>query len=516
MRRFAIILAALLAVLIVEPAAASGIQVEAVIWQFSRDYPGADASDSDLPIRTVQVKTHDGTDWMSTYDSSPYAVSGPGAIQQLRSSYGSQGIDLVAWFVPQGTDVDGQVAIAEQVIDTGVTALYADVEPFAGFCNQDCGYLADAFWKRLRNERPGARLGVMYDPRTQWLGPSAIGAWLSVTDDALPSCYWESFAGQAPWGDPAGCVLQARDDLAWLVPGRALNYVPLLQGDSTPDRVRQALDAAVTAGAGRAGLWRRGVVPASVWDMLRGYAPPPPCWQTLSDGCLLKEVSADPIYVMEAGAKFHIPDPNTFLRMGFHWSAVNIVAGGFTAGIPNIPRDGALLKEETDPPIDVVYGGARFWIPDPGTFAALGFDPAAVRIIPRGGFAQVPLIPIQYTRFHEVSRPEQYVIIAGQRIWLSPVTLQQLLGAGEGQPLYTVPGGGLTQVPERTNIPRGDASCDGNVDSQDALLLLRTSVALPNLGLCSFLANMDCDNAITSVDALLVLRRAAGLPVTPC
>jgi hypothetical protein len=44
------------------------IKIEAVVWQFNRDYPGAEPNDLNLPIKTVYIKTHDGTDWMSTYD----------------------------------------------------------------------------------------------------------------------------------------------------------------------------------------------------------------------------------------------------------------------------------------------------------------------------------------------------------------------------------------------------------------------------------------------------------------
>jgi len=174
MRRFAAALA-LLTMLAVggqhfgvdfTPRPAKAIEIETVVWQFAQDYPGVEGDDTLLPVGTVHIKTHDGTDWMSTYDGNSKAVTGPASLRRLIADYNAKGIEVVAWFVPKGVDVERQVAMAEAVLDTGVKALYADVEPFDGFCYWDCNYLAEQFWWRLRAERPEANLGVIYDPRS--------------------------------------------------------------------------------------------------------------------------------------------------------------------------------------------------------------------------------------------------------------------------------------------------------------------------------------------------------------
>ena len=123
--------------------------------------------------------------------------------------------------------------MAVQVIDSGVKALYADLEPFAGFCNRDCSVLAEHFWYRVRAERPNAHLGVIYDPRPWWWEQSATSKWFSVANSALPMCYWESYVDQSRGTIPAGCVSQAHRDLGVLAPGRHLEYVPMLQGNTT-------------------------------------------------------------------------------------------------------------------------------------------------------------------------------------------------------------------------------------------------------------------------------------------
>ena len=85
-----------------EAPAVEAVDIEAVIWQFGQDYPGAQGDDTLLPVQTVYIKTHDATNWMSTYDEDPMAVAGPNSIRRLIDHYRGQGIEVVAWFVPKG------------------------------------------------------------------------------------------------------------------------------------------------------------------------------------------------------------------------------------------------------------------------------------------------------------------------------------------------------------------------------------------------------------------------------
>lgn len=489
--------------------------IEPMIWQLDLDYPESTPPDASLPIQTVYIKTHDGTDWMSTYDDHPLAVSGPATIQSLINIYGNQGIEVAAWFVPKGDDYDAQVAMALQVIDSGVTALYADLEPFAGFCNQNCPALAANFWARVRQERPNARLGVIYDPRPWWWDASATSLWFANADVAMPMCYWETYSGQGSFGDPAGCVTQAKADLAKLSPNRALEYLPILQGDSTPDKVRNALDASVRSGAARASLWRRGVVSNEVWNMIANYRAPsgPHCAELVVDGCVVREAAEATVYLVQGGAKFGFPSWETFVAMGQTERDIQVLPDGVVGSLPDVPVDGTHLQEFGGDIVYVVYGGAKFVV-DAGDAPAA--DVSNARTVPPGGIGQIPLVPQDFTLFREQSAEDKYLVLHGGRIQLDAAGERALADMGfSDEPLYVVPDGGLEQIPV-LQVKRGDVDCDGAVGVLDVLGVLRSNIGIANPGPCiSVTGDVTCDGFSLIDDALRLLLFSAESPVEP-
>ncbi len=488
------------------PSAAEAIDVDPVIWQLSNDYPETLPGDLALPISTIYIKTHDATDWMSTYDDHPAAVSGPEAIQNLIDIYGAQGIEVAAWFVPKGTDYDAQLLRALQVIDSGVTALYADLEPFPGFCFLECKELAENFWRPLRELRPDAHLGVIYDPRPWWWEQSATAEWFSVADSVLPMCYWESYTGQVPWGDAAGCVVQAHADLSVLAPGRDLAYLPMLQGNSTAERFEEALDAAAGVGSERVSVWRRGVVDTEVWELIDDYSEPSyiHCRPTLADGCLFEEMTTGSAWLMQAGGRFLISDLEVVADLGLAESDLQLVDDAFLAAIPVGPPDGTLVTDEDGADIYVVYAGTRFRMGE-GDYAALGLDPEAVVTIPLGLLDQVPLTPPDFSLLSEVSAAEEYLVLGGTLIPLDEGVFAALETLGLiGGVVSVVPDGALADIP-MAEISRGDTDCSGVVETFDVLQVLQLSSGLPNSAICHQSADVNCDGLPASLDALLIL-----------
>ena len=514
--RLLIVLAACSLAVLLRPDASradSALKIEPMVWQINRDYPDGTPIDSSLPIDTVYIKTHDGTDWMSTYDSHPWAVSGPAAIQNLINVYGEQGIQVAAWFVPTGSDYDTQLQMAEQVIDSGVTALYADIEPFSGFCNQNCGALADNFWSRLRAERPNARLGTIYDPRLWWWDASATSRWLSNSNVAMPMCYWDDFVGQVPYGDPEGCVAQGKADLAVLAPGKALEYLPVLQGNSSADKFQRAMDAAVRAEATRVSIWRRGVTSDEVWDTIAGYQAPsgPHCALRLVDGCVVTEAFLPPTYLIEGGAKLLIDNPGDLDSLGLTERDVQTLPANSLKDIPDAPADGTLLTDGSGA-VYVIYGGARFLVP-PEEFDSLGLNPAGAKTVAPGILSQLPLAPRDYVRVQQIGDPIDYLVLHGARIPMDADGEASLVVAGHGgSTLYRLPTGGLDQIP-LAQLLRGDADCDGTVGILDVIHVLQRSIGVADAAVClHVVGDVTCDGWPAATDALKILRYVAGAP----
>jgi len=484
--------------------------IEPMIWQFNRDYPAGTPADTSLSINTVYIKTHDGTDWMSTFDSHPAAVSGPASIQSLINVYGSQGISVAAWFVPKGTNYDAQLSLALQVIDSGVTALYADLEPFQGFCYLDCASLATNFWARVRQERPNARLGVIYDPRPWWWNQSATSQWFANSNVALPMCYWETYAGQGIFGDAAGCVAQAKADLSVLSPGRPLEYLPVLQGDSSAAAVQAALDSAIRSGAARVSLWRRGVVSQEVWDMIANYHAPsgPHCIENLIDGCIVRELSDGTVWLIRGGTRFRFRDWNEFGAMGYADRDIQTMPNGALGNVPVVPPEGSLIQEFGSNQVFIVLQGIRFLYVD-----GQGGSGPQPFIIPPGSGAQVPLIPPDLTRWREDGSPNSYLVLHSARMQLDALGEAAIayLGLSTG-PLNTVPSHGLDLIPV-LEVKRGDIDCDGSVGAGDVTGLLRHAAGL-NPSLClSVSGDVNCSGGPRPDDALLVLLYFAETPL---
>ncbi len=255
------------------------MDVDAHLWQFGVDYPGAEGDDSKLPLRSMNVKAWDGISWMSNFDSHPAAVSGAASIARLVKTYGAQGMELLLWCNPNGTNVSRMLALSKACVDVpGVKGLIFDVEPFRGFCASNCTFLATTLMKQLRAARPRAWLGVTYDPRPQHWGPSGITEWLKYANGASPMMYWESFSTNvSPWPDPAASVRQAHNDLRTkLAPGRAIEYFPIMQGNTSGAKMTAGINAAKAVGSKRVSLWRRGVVPLPTWQAIAAIAEPAP------------------------------------------------------------------------------------------------------------------------------------------------------------------------------------------------------------------------------------------------
>ncbi len=317
------------------------MKVAPAIWQFGTDYPGSQGDDTKLPIRDVLIKAFDEVYWMSKFDKHGAAVSGPAQIAKLVSMYKAQGIGVYLWCVPKNRNVATQLKLAKACLDVpGVKGLYMDVEPYAGFCNADCVYLADTFMAQLRAARPKAYLGVIYDPRPQHWARSGTTRWLKHANAAAPMCYWVSFAGQDAWAGAASNVRQAAADLRGSLGFRG-DYTPMLQGNASGTDLQQAAQRANTEKATLVTIWRRGVVTAASWGSLASVSEPPmsaPIPEPSVEpriGAYVKWSPDPTIYVVgRDGARHSVTNPATYNALGAVWKPGNDAERAMPIGVP--------------------------------------------------------------------------------------------------------------------------------------------------------------------------------------
>jgi hypothetical protein len=94
--------------------------------------------------------------------------------------------------------------------------------------------------------------------------------------------------------------------------------------------------------------------------------------------------------------------------------------------LPPIPTDFTLVREWNRQEVYVVFGGAKFQIPDPPTLFALGFDWSMVRAIPAGGTAdaKLPKMPIDRTLLQEQHDSRVFLVEKNKLRLVSPADME--------------------------------------------------------------------------------------------
>jgi hypothetical protein len=155
-----------------------------------------------------------------------------------------------------------------------------------------------------------------------------------------------------------------------------------------------------------------------------GAQTPPPTYPAvrLPDGTLMRNAAGTGLSVVFGGTDFPA-DPGYLGAMAQETTAATaratlaadardrlgrvgvrdrrVLGGVAFTPLPPIPADFTLVREWNRPEVYVVFGGARFRIPDPPTLFSLGFDWSMVRVIPAGGASKLLTIPIDRTLIKE-------------------------------------------------------------------------------------------------------------------
>ncbi len=194
----------------VSPACAGDLRHLSWVWYFPVDGPKEAVADKLVSSRMgIILKTHDGTDWMSTYDHSPDAVSGPAKVGQLADYFESRGVPFFNYAVVQGVDPLREAEMAAQTITSGSRGIYLDLEPWSGYW-KGTPQSALIFGQELRRLVPDATVITAVEPRP-WVLPNVpVAEFASFSDAFAPMAYWESYKSNGPLYASCGISAAAR------------------------------------------------------------------------------------------------------------------------------------------------------------------------------------------------------------------------------------------------------------------------------------------------------------------
>lgn len=327
-------------------AAAGGPRHLSWVWQFSED----GAPDAIRPVLAaagmgVVIKTHDATEWMGRFDPSPHAVSGPERFSRLVRFFEDGGVPVHAWCVVTGQRPVQEAALAAQVLAAGARSLFIDLEPHPGFW---VGGPQEAllYGQELRRLRPQARLSLSIDPRPWHLDRIPLREFAGFCNEVSPQVYWDDFNSHDNWlhfvetgygppreGVTAAFIIDA--GFRALVP-LGLPVHPIGQGDSAgPSAWQHLLDRSYAQGAGSVSVWRHGLVPPELWQVLRSSPPTAAHGYAVQPGDTLSELAAGwGVSVQAVMAANGISNPNRI----FVGQTLQVPRGGGGSPAPPAPR----------------------------------------------------------------------------------------------------------------------------------------------------------------------------------
>ncbi|HLG12400.1 MAG TPA: LysM peptidoglycan-binding domain-containing protein [Dehalococcoidia bacterium] len=261
------------------------------VWQFSTDGEpnaiGQKLRDYGLGIL---LKTHDGVTWMAEYDTSKYAVTGQPQVQVLANYFEGAGVPFHAWCVLHGTDPIEEARMAAAVLLSGARSLFLDVEPHQGFWR---GTAQDAvkFGQELRRLAPDKEVHLSVDARPWLRDAIPLKEFGGFINSIAPQQYWRTFDTPANYEKYAAAGHPVPSE--GLTPEFLLSVTHAVYGNlgmpihhtgqgstADPNEWRRFIDAAYALGNEYVSIWRYGVSPADVLNVLREKparqpAPPP-------------------------------------------------------------------------------------------------------------------------------------------------------------------------------------------------------------------------------------------------
>ena len=105
------------------------------------------------------------------------------------------------------------------------------------------------------------------------------------------------------------------------------------------------------------------------------------------DGTLVRRSTGPEVYVVYGGAKFHVPDMDAY---GYRWEDVRVLPPQVVDSLPHIPRDGTVLRGLYRQDYFVIYGNAKVHFPNWAAVASLGHAWESIRVVDEEALRRIP------------------------------------------------------------------------------------------------------------------------------
>ncbi len=255
------------------------------VWQFRHDGDPVEVRDR-LAAHGLGVvlKTHDGADWMSKYDTTDFGIYGPQAVADFARFFEDGGVPFHAWALVKGRKPEVEAQMAADVLSAGARSIFLDLEAHAGFW-EGTAQAAGQFGELLRARQPNARISTSIDPRPWEIDRIPLTEFAGFSDEISPQAYWGFFnnnANAVKYRAAGSTVPTAGISPSFVVStmmerlsefGRPVH--PIGDGTVTDvegwrEFIQQSYD---TAGAETVSLWRYGVATDEMLALLRDTPP---------------------------------------------------------------------------------------------------------------------------------------------------------------------------------------------------------------------------------------------------